>query len=92
MGAGGIGGGGRSDCPPGIGRDTVLLEGAGFALGSGAGLEVKAPLKGSELTKRSTNELCCADAGADHETATISAAPQALTDMPTERPSPLIMD
>lgn len=70
----------------------MLLEGAGFALGSGAGLEVKTPLKGSELTRRSTNELCCAAAGADHNTAITSAAPQALTGMPIARPSPLIMD
>ncbi len=95
MGAGGIGGGGKSDCPPGIGRDTVLLEGARFAFGSGVGLDVKAPLKGSELTKRCiapTNELCCAAAGADHKTAIISAAPQALVGVPIERPSPLTMD
>lgn len=92
MGAGGIGGGGKSDCPPGIGRDAVLLEGAGFALGSRAGLDAKAPLKGSELTKRSTNELCCAAAGADHKPAIISAAPQALVGVLIERPSPLTID
>ena len=93
MGAGGIGGGGKSDCPPGIGRDTVLLED-----GAGAGLDENIPPNGSQVTKRSTSEPCCAcwpccaAAGADHKSAIVSAAPQALNDVPIERPGPLIMD
>ena len=92
MEAGGMGGGGMSDCPPGMGRGAAPLGAARFAFGPGGGLD---PLNGSELTKRCiapTNEFSWAAAGADQDTTIASAAPQAPRGVPIERASPLIMD